>query len=175
VPDECALPFVNQGDDGYPLRMTTPAEKLAKLGLTLPPPVAAVAAYVPYVITGNLVFISGQLPMENGQLKFTGSLGREQDLAAGQAAARLCAINILSQLNAACGGDLGRVERCVRLGAFIASAPGFFDQPKVANGASELMEQVFGDAGKHARAAVGVNILPLNAVVEVDAVFALKL
>jgi enamine deaminase RidA (YjgF/YER057c/UK114 family) len=153
--------------------MPTPAERLAKLGLTLPPPVATIAAYVPYVVTGHLVFISGQLPMENGQLKFTGSVGRDCDLAAAQAAARLCAINILSQLNAACSGDLGLVERCVRLGGFIASAPGFFDQSKVANGASELMEQVFGEAGKHARAAVGVNNLPLNAAVEIDAVFAL--
>lgn len=151
-----------------------PTERLAKLGLILPPPVAAVAAYVPYVVTGNLVFISGQLPIENGQLKYAGSLGADVDIDTGYAAARLCAINIISQLNAACGGDLGRVERCVRLGGFVASAPGFFDQPKVANGASELIEQIFGEAGKHARAAVGVNNLPRNAAVEVDAIFALK-
>lgn len=154
--------------------MPTPAENLVKLGLTLPAPVPAVAAYVPYVVAGSLVFISGQLPMEGGQLKFTGSVGRDLDLATAQQAARLCALNILAQLNAACGGDLNRVARCVRLGGFVASAPGFFDQPKVANGASELMEQVFGEAGKHARAAVGVNVLPLNAAVEVDAIFALR-
>jgi enamine deaminase RidA (YjgF/YER057c/UK114 family) len=154
--------------------MSLPAEKLAKLGLTLPPPAPAVAVYVPYVITGNLVFISGQLPMENGKVKFTGCVGQELELAPAQEAARLCALNILAQLDAACGGALDHVEKCIRIGVFVASAPGFFDQPKVANGASELMEQLFGEAGKHARTAVGVNALPLNAAVEVDAIFALR-
>lgn len=154
--------------------MSPLSEKLSKLGLTLPKPSPAVAAYVPYVITGSLVFISGQLPMENGQLKFTGMVGRDLDLAAAQAAAQTCALNLLAQLNEACGGEIGRVERCVRLGGFVVSAPGFFDQPKVANGASELMEKIFGEAGKHARTTVGVSHLPLNAAVEVDAIFALR-
>jgi len=152
--------------------MSTIFQRAAKLGLTLPEPAKAVAAYVPYVVTGHFVFISGQLPMENGKLAVTGCLGKEVDIAAGQRAARLCGLNILAQLDAAVG-ELNRIERCVKLSGFVASAPGFYDQPKVINGASELMEQVFGDAGKHARVAVGVSGLPLNAAVEVDAVFKL--
>jgi enamine deaminase RidA (YjgF/YER057c/UK114 family) len=149
-------------------------KRLAELGLTLPTPAVPVAAYVPYVINGNLVFISGQLPLENGQLKIKGCLGRDVDLATGQEAARLCALNILAQLKTACEGSLDRVLGCVKLGAFISSAPDFYDQPKIANGASELIQQVFGEAGKHSRSAVGVGSLPLNAAVEIDAVFALK-
>jgi enamine deaminase RidA (YjgF/YER057c/UK114 family) len=149
-------------------------EKLSKLGLVLPAPAKAVAAYVPYIVTGTTVFISGQVPVDNGQIRFTGLVGKDLDLAGGQAAAQLCGLNILAQLNDACGGDIGRIERCVKLGGFVASAPGFFDQPKVINGASELMEKVFGEAGRHSRFAVGVNALPMNSAVEVDAIFALR-
>jgi enamine deaminase RidA (YjgF/YER057c/UK114 family) len=154
--------------------MTNITQKLIELGLTLPMPAAPVAAYVPYVITGNLVYISGQLPLENGELSIKGRLGDDVDIAAGQKAARLCALNILAHLSKACGGDLNKVERCVKLGGFVSSAADFYDHPKVMNGASELMEQVFGPAGQHARFAVGVANLPRNAAVEVDAVFALK-
>jgi enamine deaminase RidA (YjgF/YER057c/UK114 family) len=154
--------------------MPTITARLAPLGLTLPTPAKAVAAYVPFVITGNLVFISGQLPMDNGALAVTGLLGKDVNLAVGQKAAKLCALNILAQLDAAIGGEIKLVDRCVRLSGFVASAPGFYDQPKVVNGASELIEKVFGEAGKHARVAVGVSALPLNAAVEVDAIFSLK-
>ncbi len=145
--------------------------RLAELGISLPEPVAPVANYVPYVITGNLVFISGQVPMVDGKPAVTGKLGAEVSIEDGQRAARICALNVLAQLKAACGGDLDKVRRCVRLGNFVASAPSFSDQPKVANGASDLMVEVFGDAGRHARAAVGSVALPLNVAVEVEAVF----
>ena len=148
------------------------AERLKERGILLPPPSTPIAAYVPFVVEGNLVFISGQLPMENGAVKFAGRVGAELDLATGQAAARLCGLHILSQLLAACG-DLGRVKRCVKLGGFVASTPDFYDQPKVINGASELMQDVFGEAGRHARFAVGIANLPFNAAVEVDALFSL--
>jgi enamine deaminase RidA (YjgF/YER057c/UK114 family) len=154
--------------------MSAIAKKLAELGITLPTPSVPVAAYVPYVITGKLVFISGQLPLENGQVQVTGTLGANVDLAMGQKAARLCALNILAHLKNACDGDLDHVGACVKLGGFVASAPGFFDQPKVMNGASELMQKIWGDAGRHSRFAVGVAALPLDAAVEVDAVFALR-
>jgi enamine deaminase RidA (YjgF/YER057c/UK114 family) len=153
--------------------MSATARKLADLKITLPAPSTPVASYVPYVVSGNLVFISGQLPLENGEVKFTGAVG-EADLAKGQSAARLCALNLLAHLKNACGGDLDKVKACVKLGGFVASAPGFYDQPKVMNGASELMQDVFGEAGCHSRFAVGVAALPRNAAVEVDAVFALK-
>jgi enamine deaminase RidA (YjgF/YER057c/UK114 family) len=154
--------------------MTDVTARLKELGLALPQPAAAVAAYVPFVISKGHVFIAGQLPMENGKPAVTGRLGNDVDITTGTKAAQICALNILAQLNAACGGDFSKVERCVRLGVFVSSADGFFDQPKVANGASELMEKVFGPEGKHARAAVGVNALPLNAAVEVEAIFALR-
>jgi len=154
--------------------MSIISEKLKSLGIALPVPASPVAAYAPYVITGNLVFVSGQIPLEDGKVKFTGMLGKDMDTARGYEAARLCGLNILAQLNAACGGDLGKVEACVKLGGFVASAPDFFDHPQVVNGASELMEAVFGEKGKHARFAVGVASLPKNAAVEVDAVFALR-
>ena len=150
-------------------------ERLAELGVTLPTPAAPVAAYVPYVVVDNLVYVSGQLPLENGQLKITGQVGESSvNITTAQEAARLCAINILAQVNAACGGDLDRVVRCVKLGAFVSSASDFYDQPKVVNGASEFLEKVFGDAGKHARFAVGVASLPRNASVEIDAIFLIK-
>jgi enamine deaminase RidA (YjgF/YER057c/UK114 family) len=149
-------------------------KKIAELGIVLPAPSTPVASYVPYVITGNLVFISGQLPMEDGQVKVTGLLGAGVDIEAGQNAARLCALNLVAHLKNACGGNLDRVAACVRLNGFVASAPGFSDHPQVINGASELMQEIFGEAGKHSRIAVGVATLPRNAAVEVDAVFALR-
>ena len=154
--------------------MTSFTKNLESLGILLPVPAAPVAAYVPYVVTGNLVFLSGQLPMENGVIPYKGRLGAEIDIATGATAARLCAINILAQIREACGGDLDRVARCVRLGGLVASTPDFADHSKVVNGASELMLQVFGEAGRHARTSVGVASLPLNAAVEVEALFALK-
>lgn len=149
-------------------------KRLEELGIVLPQPSVPVASYVPYVITGNLVFISGQLPIENGHVAVTGRVGAEIDIPTGQKAARLCALNILAHVKNACDGTLDRVERCVKLGGFVASAPDFFEQPQIINGASELIEHVFGEAGKHARFAVGTNNLPRQASVEVDAIFALK-
>jgi enamine deaminase RidA (YjgF/YER057c/UK114 family) len=145
--------------------------RLAELGITLPRPAAPVASYVPVVMAGGLAHVSGQLPFIRGEL-VTGRLGEDVDLELGARAARACGLMILAQLNAALG-SLDRVERVVKLGAFVNSAPHFTDQPKVANGASDLMVEVFGDAGKHARSAVAVPVLPLGAVVEVDAVVAL--
>jgi enamine deaminase RidA (YjgF/YER057c/UK114 family) len=154
--------------------MSVIAQKLADRGITLPKAPAPVAAYVPFVIADRLVFIAGQLPVEDGQVKFTGILGATIDLASGQKAARLCALNILAHLHMATDGDLDRVERCVRLGGFIASTPDFADQPQVLNAASELMQDIFGAAGQHARAAVGVSALPRHACVEIEAIFSLR-
>jgi len=144
--------------------------KLAELGLALPEPAAPVAAYVPVVVTGGLAHVSGQLPFVDGTL-VTGRLGENVSLEQGTAAARACGLMILAQLKAALG-SLSRVERIVKLGAFVNSTGDFTDQPKVANGASELMAAVFGEAGRHARSAVGVPVLPLGAAVEVDAIVA---
>src|SRR5688572_11141876 len=146
--------------------------RLAELGIVLPAAAAPVAAYVPVVLAGNIAHVSGQLPFIDGQL-VTGRLGDDLGLERGTAAARACGLMILAQLTAALG-SLDRVERIVKLGAFVNSTHDFTDQPKVANGASELMAEVFGEAGKHARSAVGVPVLPLGAAVEVDAVVALK-
>lgn len=146
--------------------------RLADLGIVLPAAQAPVASYVPAVIEGNLVFISGQLPVSGDQM-VTGHLGGSVSLEEGKQAAQLCALNILAQLSAALDGDLDRVARCVKLGGFVACTPEFTDHPQVINGASDLMLQVMGDAGKHARAAVGVPSLPRGAAVEVEAVFAL--
>ncbi len=146
-------------------------KKLADLGIQLPTPAAPVANYVGFAVLGNQVIISGQLPLQEGKLAFTGHVGSDVTLEDAQKAARICGINILAQLKSACGGDLNRVKRCVRLGIFVNSNSEFIDQPKVANGVSDLMVEVFGDAGKHARAAVGVNTLPLGAAVEVEALF----
>ena len=148
------------------------SDRLAELGIELPEPAAPVAAYVPAVEASGLLHISGQLPFDQGAL-MTGRLGDDRDLAFGQQAARRCAIMLLAQMRAALG-SLDRVERVVRLGVFVSSAADFTDQPKVANGASELMEQVFGEAGRHARSAVGVPVLPLGAAVEIDAIVAVK-
>lgn len=145
-------------------------QRLADLGLTLPAPAAPVAAYVPVVVAGGLAHVSGQLPFVDGKLVL-GRLGENVSVEDGAVAARACGLMILAQLKAALG-SLARVERVVKLGAFVSSTADFTDQPKVANGASELMAVVFGDAGKHARSAVGVPVLPLGAAVEVDAIVA---
>ena len=146
--------------------------RLAELGITLPAPAAPVAAYVPVVIVGGLAHVSGQLPFIDGAL-VTGRLGEDVGLEAGAAAARASAIMLLAQLKAALG-SLDRVEQVVKLGVFVSSSASFTDQPRVANGASELMQAVFGEAGKHARSAVGVPVLPLGAAVEVDALVAIR-
>lgn len=147
--------------------------KLAELGLVLPKPAAPVAAYVPAVEAGGLLHVSGQLPFDAEGALMTGRLGEDRDLEFGVAAAQRCGLMLVAQIGAALGG-FDRVARIVKLGVFVNSAAGFSDQPKVANGASELMVALFGDAGRHARSAVGVPVLPLNAAVEVDAIVALR-
>ncbi|WP_339861178.1 RidA family protein [Paremcibacter congregatus] len=145
-------------------------KNLEKLGITLPVPVAPVANYVTFVQTGNLLSISGQLPLDlDGKLPYQGKVGADVTPEDAAKAARLCAINIISQINKACGGDLSRVVRIVKLGAFVNCVDGFAAQPAVVNGASDLMVDVFGDVGKHSRSAVGTNALPLNVPVEIDA------
>ena len=151
----------------------TIAARLAELGLRLPEPAAPVAAYVPAVEHGGLLYISGQLPFREDGSLIVGRLGEDYDVAHGKEAAERCAVMLLAQMQKALG-SLDRVERIVKLGAFIASDPHFTAQPLVANGASELMERVFGEAGRHARAAVGVPVLPMGAAVEVDAIVAVK-
>ena len=146
--------------------------KLAELGIVLPEPAAPVAAYVPVVVHNGLAHVSGQLPFIDGKL-VTGRLGEDVSLEQGTAAARACGLMILAQVKAALG-SLDRVERVVKLGGFVNSTGAFTDQPKVVNGASELMVEVFGEPGKHARSAVGVPVLPLGAAVEVDAIFAVR-
>jgi enamine deaminase RidA (YjgF/YER057c/UK114 family) len=148
--------------------------RLKELGVTLPAPPVPVASYVPYAISGNLVFLSGQIPVADGAVKYVAKLGIDGGVEVGQAAAQLCAINLLAQLKAACGGDLDRVVRCLKLGVFVNATPDFTQQPEVANGASDLIAAVFGDADKHARAAVGVGSLPRGVAVEVDAIFEIK-
>ena len=143
--------------------------KLASLGITLPVAAAPAANYVPFVQTGNQLFISGQLPRANGKLASTGQLGAGIHTPEGQRAAELCAINILAQAQAALG-DLGRIKRVVKITVLVSSTPDFYEQHLVANGASNLLANVLGDAGKHARAAVGMASLPLNASVEIDAI-----
>ncbi|WP_226018150.1 RidA family protein [Novosphingobium sp. FKTRR1] len=150
----------------------TIAARLAELGHTLPQPAAPVAAYVPTVLAGGLLHVSGQLPFVGGAL-VTGRLGHDVSVEQGYAAAQACGLMLLAQVKAALG-SLDRVERVVKLGAFINSTGDFTDQPKVANGASDLMVAAFGDAGRHARSAVGVPTLPLGAAVEIDAVFAVS-
>ncbi len=145
--------------------------KLADLGIELPQASAPAANYVPYTISGNNVYISGQVPVSDGELKFIGKLGEDHDVDSGYQAARLCGLNIIAQLKAACGGDLDRVVRCLKLGGFVNSTADFGDQPKVINGASDLMVEVFEDKGKHARFAVSAASLPFCVAVEVDAVF----
>lgn len=152
--------------------MSTIEQRLADAGLTLPEPAAPVASYLPAVEHRGLLTVSGQLPFLNGEL-VKGRMGERADLAQGQAAARACGLMLLAQAKAALG-SLDRIERVIRLGVFVSSTPDFTDQAQIANGASDLMQTVFGEAGRHARAAVGVPVLPLGALVEVDALFALQ-
>jgi enamine deaminase RidA (YjgF/YER057c/UK114 family) len=155
--------------------MTSRTEaRLKDLGLALPAAPAPVANYVPFVITGSLLFISGQVPLEGGKVRHVGAVGGALTLADGQDAARLCAINILAQAKSARNGDLDRIVRCVKLGGFVSCTPAFTDHPKVINAASDLMVAVLGDAGRHSRFAVGAPSLPLGAAVEVEAVFEIR-
>jgi enamine deaminase RidA (YjgF/YER057c/UK114 family) len=149
--------------------MPTPEERLRQLGVDLPAPAAPVAAYVPTVRTGNLVYVSGQVPTAEGKPTHLGHLGADVDLEAGRAAARTCAINVIAALKAELG-ELSQVRRIVKLTGFVASTPDFTDEPKVVNAASELFGEVFGDAGRHTRAAVGVAALPLGVPVELEAI-----
>lgn len=148
----------------------TPESRLAELGLTLPDAPAPAANYVPFVVAGGLLFVSGQISQgADGPIR--GQLGGGLDVAAGRDAARTCALALIAQVRAACGGDLGRLRRVVKLTGFVNAAPGFTEHPAVINGASDLMVEVFGDAGRHARAAVGTSSLPLGVAVEVEGVF----
>jgi enamine deaminase RidA (YjgF/YER057c/UK114 family) len=145
--------------------------RLAELGVSLPEAPAPAANYVPFVIAGDLVFVSGQISKDGDGTMITGKLGDNMDVAAGQAAAKVCAINLISQLKAACGGDLDRLVRVVKLGAFVNCTQEFTDQPAVVNGASDFIGEVFGDIGTHARAAVGAPSLPLGVAVEIEGIF----
>ena len=145
--------------------------RLAELGITLPRPMAPIANYVPYVVTGDLVVVSGQVPAIDGKIAITGKVGWGVSVEQGKEAARLCFINVLGHLKAACGGDLDRVRRVVRLGGFIAASSDFTQQALVMNGASDLAVAVFGDAGRHARTTIGVPSLPADAAVEVEGMF----
>jgi enamine deaminase RidA (YjgF/YER057c/UK114 family) len=147
--------------------------RLADKNIQLPGAASPAANYVPWVVTGNLVFVSGQITMEDGEIRYQGKVGEDYSVEEARQAARLCALNLIAQLRAACGGDLDRVRRVVKLGGFVNSAPGFTEQHLVINGASDLMVEVFGEAGRHARAAVGVPALPFGVAVEVDGVFEL--
>jgi enamine deaminase RidA (YjgF/YER057c/UK114 family) len=147
------------------------AARLAELGIQLPEPSVPRANYVPWVRTGNQVYIAGQVPFDKGELRYIGKLGRELTVEDGQACARLVALNLLAHLQAACGGDLDRVVRAVKLNGYVNCVPEFGDQPKVMNGASDLLAEIFGESGRHARAAVGVASLPFGVAVEIDGVF----
>jgi len=145
--------------------------RLTELKIELPQPGTPVANYVPFVRTGDLLFIAGQICQWNGERRHVGKLGDGIAIAEGREAARLCALNILAHLRVACGGDLDRVRRCLRLGGFVNCTAEFTDMPQVVNGASDLMVEVFGDSGRHARAAVGSSSLPGGVAVEVEAMF----
>lgn len=145
--------------------------RLAELGIALPPAAAPVANYVPFVVTGNLVFVSGQIPLADGKVRFIGRVGDTLSPDDGYAAARLCGLNLIAQVRAAADGDLDRVKRVVKLGGFVACGAGFTQIPQVVNGASDLMVEVFGEAGRHARFAVAAPSLPLGAAVEIDGIF----
>lgn len=145
--------------------------RLKELDITLPKAGAPVANYVPFVLSGNLVFISGQVTLGPNGLEYVGQVGKDFNVEQGQAAARLCALNIVAQLREACGGNLDRVKRCVKITGFVNAVAGFAQHPEVVNGASDFIVQVFGDSGKHARAAVGAGSLPRSVAVEVEAIF----
>ncbi|MEM7289630.1 MAG: RidA family protein [Pseudomonadota bacterium] len=154
--------------------MGTIEARLSELGITLAEPPKPVASYVGFVEHNGLVFVSGQIPLQDGSITQTGLLGEAVSVEEGQAAARVCATNILAQVKVACGGDLERIVRCVRLGGFVACTSDFTDHPEVINGASDFMKEVLGERGEHSRAAVGMASLPRNVSVEVDAIFAIN-
>ena len=155
--------------------MTAASSKIESLGIEIPQAkTPAGAAYVPYTLHNGMVTISGQLPMQNGALTHVGKLGRDFSVAEGQECARICGINILSQLRDACGGDLNKVKKTIRIGIFVNSTDDFTDASLVANGVSELIKEIFGEAGAHARAAVNTAQLPLGAAVEVEATFVIE-
>jgi enamine deaminase RidA (YjgF/YER057c/UK114 family) len=145
-------------------------KRLAELGITLPVPAKPVANYVGWVKTGNLVFTAGQVPLKDGKIEYQGKLGQDYTVEQGAAAARICAINVVAQLKDAVGGDLDRIKRIVKVVGFVNGVPDFADHPKVVNGASDLLVEIFGDKGRHARSAVGSGSLPVNVAVEVEAV-----
>jgi enamine deaminase RidA (YjgF/YER057c/UK114 family) len=149
----------------------TVEQRLIDMGIELPQPAAPAANYIPFVISGNLIFVSGQITMLNGDLQYLGKVGDNLSVDDGYQAARICAINLIAQVREACFGDLDRVTQVVKLGGFVNCTPDFTDQPKVINGASDLIAEAFGDAGKHARFAVGAPSLPLGIAVEVDGIF----
>ena len=146
-------------------------KRLKELGIELPKLASPVANYVPYVITGNLLFISGQITLLDGEIKYKGKVGKDIGVEDAYKAARLCGLNVLAHARAACGGDLDRIKRCVKLVGFINCDPDFYDHPKVVNGGSDLMVDVLGEAGRHARSAVASPALPFNVAVELEAVF----
>lgn len=148
--------------------------RMKELGITLPAPGEPAGNYVGFVVTGNLAFLAGQVPQENGVKKFIGKLGREFSVAEGQKAAELAGLNMLARLKAACNGDLDRVVRCVKIVGFVNGTPDFGDHPQVVNGASDLVVKVFGEAGRHARSAVGMGSLPFGVAVEVEGVFEIR-
>lgn len=145
-------------------------KRLAELGITLPVPAKPVANYVGWVRTGNLVYTAGQVPLKDGKIEYQGKLGKDYTVEEGAQAARICAINVVAQLKDAVGGDLDRIKRIVKVVGFVNGVPDFVDHPKVINGASDLIVEIFGDKGKHARSAVGSGSLPVNVAVEVEAV-----
>jgi enamine deaminase RidA (YjgF/YER057c/UK114 family) len=149
----------------------TIAAQLQKLGYELPEAAASAANYVPYVVSGNQIFVSGQIPFLNGEKMHMGRVGEDLSVEQGIEAARACALNILAQANAAVDGDWSRIKRLIKLGGFVNCTPDFYDHPKVINGASDLMVEAMGDIGKHARFAVGAPCLPLGVAVEIDAIF----
>ncbi|MEQ9520143.1 MAG: RidA family protein [Parvibaculum sp.] len=145
--------------------------RLNELGINLPKPSRAAGTYSPFVISGNLVYISGQVPLGANGLEYQGKLGAPFSAEEGKAAARLCGVNVLAQLSAALGGQLDRVKQCVKIGGFVNATPDFADHPAVVNGASDLMVEVFGEKGRHARFAIGNSSLPFNVAVEIEAIF----
>lgn len=149
-------------------------QRLTQLGIILPALSAPAGSYVPFVVVGGTVYLSGQVTRVDGKMKYVGKVGRDLTIEQGQAAARTCALNLLAQLKVACEGDLDRVARCVRLNGYVSCGPEFLEQPKVINGASDLIVEVFGECGKHARTAVGVASLPRDSATEVEAIFLLS-
>jgi enamine deaminase RidA (YjgF/YER057c/UK114 family) len=150
------------------------AARLQELGIELPEPSVPRANYVPWVRTGNQVWIAGQVPFDHGELRYVGKLGKDFTVEEGQACARLVVLNVLAHLQRACDGDLDRVVRVIKLNGFVNCVPEFGDQPKVMNGASDLLAEIFGEPGRHARAAVGVASLPFGVAVEIDGVFEVR-